>query len=204
MNLLKAIIVSALILALGFVGGAKAADYYLGKEYSQLFEAYQHQASYIKTLQGYGDELATYYSQLPPEVIMETVYIDRPVYRVVERVIVEEKEIEVIIYRNIHARNWESVEHFEQWYEDLDFRVLLPSPVYTVDCNDYSSRLQRMALQQGYSVSEAIAKNRLYAGVKVTKINGLHAGNLVLIGNDYYWVEPQPDMFNIKQLFERD
>ena len=144
------------------------------------------------------------YVHLPPETVAEAVYIDKPVYRVVERVIIEEKEVEVITYKNIRARNWESVEQFEQWYEDLDFRVLLPSSAYTVDCDDYSERLQRLALQQGYSVSEAMAKNHLYAGVWVTKINGLHAGNLVLIGNDYYWVEPQPDMFNVRQLFERD
>ena len=121
-----------------------------------------------------------------------------------ERVVVDEREVEVITYRNIYARKWESVAQFKQWYEDLDFRILMPSSVYTVDCDDYSERLQRLALQQGYPISEAMAKNHLYAGVWVTKINGLHAGNLVLIGNDYYWVEPQPDMFNIKQLFERD
>lgn len=144
------------------------------------------------------------YVHLPPETVAEAVYIDKPVYRIVERVIIEEKEVEVITYKNIRARNWESVEQFEQWYEDLDFRVLLPSSAYTVDCDDYSERLQRLALQQGYSVSEAMAKNHLYAGVWVIKISGLHAGNLVLIGNDYYWVEPQPDEFNIKQLFERD
>ena len=144
------------------------------------------------------------YVHLPPETVAEAIYIDKPVYRVVERVIIEEKEVEVITYKNIRARNWESVEQFEQWYEDLDFRVLLPSSAYTVDCDDYSERLQRLALQQGYSVSEAMAKNHLYAGVWVTKINGLHAGNLVQIGNDYYWVEPQPDMFNVRQLFERD
>lgn len=206
MKLLKAIIVSALILTFGAVGGAKTADYYLGKEYSQLFDAYQDQASYIKTLQDYGEELEAYYSQLPPEikVVTEIVYVDRPIYRVIENVIIEEKEVEVITYKNIRARNWESVEQFEQWYEDQHFTLLMTTPIYTVDCDDYSEWVQRKALQQGYPVSEAMAKNRLYAGVWVTKIDGLHAGNLVLIGNDYYWVEPQPDMFNIKQLFERD
>lgn len=206
MKLLKAIIISALILALGIVGGLKTADYYWEEAYGQLLDTNQTQSNYIKTLQDYGEELEAYYSQLPPEVIVETVFIDKPVYKIVERVILEEKEVEVevVIYKNIRARKWESVEQFEQWYEDLDFRVLMPSTAYTVDCDDYSERLQRLALQQGYPVSEAMAKNHLYAGVWVTKINGLHAGNLVMIGNDYYWVEPQPDMFNIKQLFERD
>jgi len=203
-KLLKVIIVVALIMAIGFVSGIKTADYYWEEAYGQLLDANQHQADYILALQDYGEELEAYYSQLPPEVVVETVYVDRPVEKIVERVIIEEKEVEVITYRNIYARKWESVEQFEQWYEDLDFRVLMPSGVYTVDCDDYSERLQRMALQQGYPVSEAMAKNHLYAGVWVTKINKLHAGNLILIGNDYYWVEPQPDMFNIKQLFERD
>jgi len=206
MKLLKVIIISALILAIGFVGGLKTADYYWEEAYNQLFDTKQSQAAYIKTLYGYEKELEAYYSQLPPEIIVETVFINKPVYKIVERVIIEEKEVEVevVVYKNIRARNWESVEQFEQWYEDLDFRVLLPSGAYTVDCNDYSERLQRKALQQGYSISEAMAKNHLYAGVWVTKINGLHAGCMVLIGNDYYWVEPQPGIFSIKQLFERD
>lgn len=162
------------------------------------------QRQYIEDLLNREPAVAIEYVQLPPEIVVETIYIDKLVDRIVEKVIVEEKEVEVITYQNIYARNWESVEQFEQWYEDQHFTLLMTTPIYTVDCDDYSEWVQRRALQQGYPVSEAIAKNRLYAGVWVTKINGLHAGNLVLIGNDYYWVEPQPDMFNIKQLFERD
>lgn len=144
------------------------------------------------------------YIQLPPKIVVETIYVDKPVDRIVEKVIIEEKEIEVITYRNIYAREWESVEQFEQWYEDQHFTRLMSTPIYTVDCDDYSEWVQRKALEQGYSVSEALAKNRLYCGVKVTKAGGIHAGNLVLIDNTYYWVEPQPDIFNIKRLFDRD
>lgn len=175
-----------------------------------VFGAYQQeqiiksQRQYIEDLLNRESAVVIEYVQLPPEIVVETIYIDKPVERIVERIIIEEKEVEVIVYQNIRARNWESVEQFEQWYEDQHFTLLMTTPIYTVDCDDYSEWVQRKAVQQGYSVSEAIAKNRLYAGVWVTKINGLHAGNLVLIGNDYYWVEPQPDMFNIKQLFERD
>jgi len=208
MKLLKVIIVTALILVICGVGGIKASDYYWEAKYGWLLNANQQQASYTEALQNYQAGLVEYYSQLPPKIktVTETVYVEKPVYRIVERVIIEEKEVEVevVVYHNTRKRSWDSVEQFEQWYEDLDFRVLLPSSVYTVDCDDYSERLQRLALQQGFPVSEAMAKNHLYAGVWVTKIGGLHAGNLVLIGNDYYWVEPQPDMFNIKQLFERD
>lgn len=166
----------------------------------------EEQGQYIRGFQNQQPEIIVEYIQCPPKIVVETIYVDKPVDRIVEKVIIEEREVEVVVitYRNIYARHWESVEQFEQWYEDLDFRVLMPSSVYIVDCDDYSARLQRLALEQGYSVSEALAKNRLYCGVKVTKAGGIHAGNLVLIDNAYYWVEPQPDIFNIKRLFDRD
>lgn len=172
----------------------------------QQEQVIEEQSRYNADLFNHKQEVVIEFVQSPPRIVVEIIYVDKLVDRIVERVVIEEREreVEVIKYRNIYARNWESVEQFEQWYEDLGFRILLPSSAYTVDCNDYSARLQRLALEQGYAVSEAIAKNRLYAGVKVTKIGGLHAGNLVTIDNDYYWVEPQPDMFNIKQLFEKD
>jgi len=189
----------ALILCLVGVGG------FLLYQQEQEIESQRQE---IAGLLNSEPDVVIEYVKLPPEIVVETIYIDKPVYEIVERVIIEEKEVEVIIYKYLPIRNWESVEEFEEWYYEQDFRVLLPSPAYTVDCDDYSRGLQRTAARQGYLVSEAITKNGLYCGVKVTKFGagdgGKHAGNLVMIGNDYYWVEPQPDMFNIKQLFERD
>jgi len=151
--------------------------------------------SEIGEFEGEGWVIRSYsYRKVEPEPVIK--YVEVPVEVI--------KEVEVITYRNIYARNWESVEQFKEWYGAQHFTVLMDSPYYEVDCDDYSEWVQRKALQQGYSVSEAIAKNKLYAGVRVTKISGLHAGNLVMIDGVYYWVEPQPDMFYIKRLFDRD
>lgn len=207
MRLLKIIFAAVVITAICIVGGIKTANSYLEAQsvhIQSLHQTIRSQVLNSKALWDYNRELIAYYESLPPEVVVETVYVDRPVEKIVEKVVEKEVQVEVIKWENIYARQWESLDQFKQWYEDLDFRLLLPSPYYVMDCDDYANRLQRLALQQGYSVSQAITRDKHYAGIKVTEFTGLHAGNLVLIDNAYYWVEPQPDIFSIKRICRRD
>jgi len=138
----------------------------------------------------------------PPIYITEYTLIEK-VIEVEKPIFVEVKE-EVIIYRNLYSRDWASVEEFKGWYEAQDFRILFPSGAYTVDCDDYAVRLQREALKQGYSVSQALVLRGKYYEVKVTKGRAGHAGNLVLIDNSYYYVEPHPERFSMVWLCDRD
>ena len=134
---------------------------------------------------------------VPYEVIKEVIsYIT----------IVEKEPVEVITYRNIYPRDFTSVANFKEWYEAQGFLTLFPNAgeADSADCDDYSVRLQREALEQGYSISQAFALDGEYYGVKVTDETDGHAGNLVLIGHTYYWVEPQPDKFEVIKVCDRD
>lgn len=115
-------------------------------------------------------------------------------------------EVKVVEYqnRNIFPRQFENIERFEEWYEAQDFKPLFPSGAYQVDCDDYAGRLQRVALEQGYSVSQALVLNGKYYGIRVSGDIGGHTGNLVLIGNTYYYIEPEPSKFKVVELVERD
>lgn len=111
---------------------------------------------------------------------------------------------EVIKYRNIFPRQFESIEQFEEWYGAQEFKPLFPSGAYQVDCNDYAGRLQRVALQQGYPVSQALVLDGRYYGIRVSGERDGHTGNLVLIGNTYYYIEPEPEKFKVVELVEKD
>jgi len=142
----------------------------------------------------------TYVEKPYYQEIEKLVYIDRPVYEVIEIPIVEE----VIKWRNIHPKQFESLEQFIEWYEDQGFTVLFPSGAYTVDCDDYAELVQRKALEQGYAISQALTLNGNYYGTRVNENAGGHVGNIVLIDNTYYYFEPNPEKFYIEKIIERD
>ena len=139
-----------------------------------------------------------------PEPVIEYVEVEK----IIERVVIEErlvkeivtvvKEVDKVKWRNIYARQFESVEHFKEWYLAQDFKPLGPSSVFKVDCDDYAERLQRTALRQGYSVSVALVKDGRYYNKKVTDVPDGHAGNLVLIDGVYFYLEPSRDIKLIK------
>lgn len=140
----------------------------------------------------------TEYVTLPPEIIYERVEIPVEVIKEVQVV------NEIVRWRNIYDRNFDSVEQFKEWYYAQHFKPLFPSGVYKVDCDDYAQRLQITALRQGYPVSVALLKEGEYYGVNVSNIENGHAGNLVMIGGTYYYVEPDPSRFNIVKVVSRD
>jgi len=136
-----------------------------------------------------------------PEIIIE--YIEKPCKPVkCEPVECQPVVITEYIYGNIFPRQFESIEHFKQWYEEQGF---IPLTIHTpdADCNTSSVDLQRVALTQGYMVSQALTLNGIYFGKKVTDVMGGHAGNMIKIDDAYYFVESQPDNLKVAKICEK-
>lgn len=108
-----------------------------------------------------------------------------------------EAEKEAYIYTR-DWRQWESLAQFTAWAEDK-ITYLLEG-----DCDDYAENLQLCALEDGYAVSCQMIYNGKIQGFEVSPVKGSHMGNLVMIGNNIYYVEPVPEYFRIVWLCERD
>lgn len=131
-------------------------------------------------------------------IITQTEYVDVEVkvpYEITHYI-----DVPVVEWRQIYPRQFDSVEQFEAWYLEQGFSLL-----WNKDCNDYARKLQTTALKQGYSISQALVWNgKYYRGIKVSNISLGHTGNLVLINNTYYWIEPQPNKFEVIEICRRD
>jgi len=117
-------------------------------------------------------------------------YVDRPVTEV--------KYVERVKRVPIELRNFSDLEELKQWLEDRKnvTTVRFQSPNGTVDCDDYALEMQQKALADGYIMSFEIIGESEYNVLFKTPLppsQSLHAINLVIIGNDAYYIEPQTD-----------
>jgi hypothetical protein len=100
--------------------------------------------------------------------------------------------VEEIVYRDRVIKEFENKTQLCEWARDT-ITYLMPSGAYEVDCDDYASRLQRKALQQGYIMSVQLVEDGQIYGVDVSHIaDKYHMGNLAMIGQNIYYVEPVP------------
>ncbi len=97
----------------------------------------------------------------------------------------------------LELHNFSDLVELKQWLAELDANtnvVYLQSPGDTIDCDDYATALQQDALADGYLVNleiiESSTYNTAFNGIKLPT-GKLHAINLVIIGNDAYYIEPQ-------------
>ena len=107
---------------------------------------------------------------------------------------IEYREVvkEVTVEKPIKQREFSSKEELEKWLakDDTDEHVYLfaddkgiPRLSDKYDCDDYALQLQYRAAESGFLMS-----------VTITKKKGRpHMINLVTIGNDVYYIEPQTD-----------
>lgn len=65
---------------------------------------------------------------------------------------------------------------------------LVPTSVW--DCDDYSERLQRKALSDGYLVSMQLISGGQLLGAHITNYGPDHMGDITIIGNNMYYIEP--------------
>ncbi len=149
-----------------------------------------------------------------PQVVVNhdvrTIYrdIERIEYRTVEKVIerVVYEPVERVIVKRIERprplRHFQNLEELEQWLGnigviDVRFNVVDSETgqyIKKFDCDDYAMRLQEKSLRDGYVMSfEVISPAEYNALFKQKRIpaDDTHAINLVIIGNEIYYIEPQ-------------
>ncbi len=65
------------------------------------------------------------------------------------------------------------------------------------DCDDHALKLQDEAFKDGYKLSAQLIRDGKLAGVEVSNYKELHMANIAIIGNEVYFIEPQPDCFRV-------
>lgn len=115
----------------------------------------------------------------------------------VEKTVTEVKYVERVTSLPVELRNFTDLEELKQWLVRLNTNtttIYFKQPDVTVDCDDFALALQRKALAGGYTMSFQIIEtnryNSLFESGKMP-LNTLHAINLVVIGNNAYYIEPQ-------------
>ena len=134
------------------------------------------------------------------------VYVDRveivekPIIQVVEVEKIVEVEKDVIVYRDrTDWRFFESLPEFTTWLEGKLVYLMTPA-----DCDDYAQRLQVLAYRDSYIISAQLVDKGKINGKIVSDNRKFHDGIRVNIGNKIYYVEPQPDLFRIIKICDRD
>lgn len=120
-----------------------------------------------------------------------------------EQTMVKEVEVSKPVYVNNEWREFESSARLMEWTEEhLAYIWIVGDKV--ADCDDYAARLQREAFKDGYLLSLQIINGGLLNDKNVSNYTALHMGNLAMIGNDIYFIEPQPEYFRIVFVCHRD
>ena len=97
----------------------------------------------------------------------------------------------------VALRNFSDIGELKQWLVGVDMNITttyFQSPGVTIDCDDYALDMQYKALADSYIMSFEIISMSEYNAIFKSKLpssQSLHAINLVIIGNDAYYIEPQ-------------
>ena len=129
---------------------------------------------------------------------VETQLVETHTVQYIDRLVTEVKYVERVKRIPIELRNFSDLEELKQWLEDTKnvTTVRFQSPDTIVDCDDYALELQHKALADSYIMSFEIIGESEYNVLFKTPLppsQSLHAINLVIIGNDAYYIEPQTD-----------
>jgi hypothetical protein len=165
---------------------------------------------------GNGNEVGSMPSVVYLPKTVETVVERPPETIVVERVV--EKPVEKVVVqpgKPAPLKEFASLEELKKWCDKNVALIIVlraegptdlinPGTCVKTDCDDYAERLQRRAVNDGYIMSQQLVQDGKIFGVPVTDINGYHVGNLTVVGNDVYFIEPQPYSFQIVRVCSRD
>lgn len=115
--------------------------------------------------------------------VTEYVYVRDVIY--IERIVEVEKIVEVEV--PIELKNFNNVEELREWLGEEVHFILFGD----TDCDDYALWLQNKGMKDGYLVNyEAIMPDEYNEFFK-KRVDGLHTINSVIIGNEFYYIEPQ-------------
>jgi hypothetical protein len=124
-------------------------------------------------------------------------------YSVAEALPAKEVKVEKPIYVNNQWREFESPAVLMSWVKEHLANLWIVGD-QVADCDDYASRLQYKAYKDGYLLSVQIIKDGMLDGKNVSNYQQSHMGNLAMIGNEIYFIEPQPKYFRIVFVCNRD
>jgi hypothetical protein len=114
-------------------------------------------------------------------------------------------EIEKIV--NGKLKEFSSLGELTDWVNE-HLAVLLSTSIngtaFALDCDDYACRLQQEAYQDGYAISVQLVENGMLDGKNVSNYTEFHMGNLAVIGDEIYFIEPQPEYFRVVYVCNRD
>jgi len=123
------------------------------------------------------------------KIVTQNITIEVPVEKIVTQNVTIEKEI--ITYRP--TKEWQSLEELETWFRDN--LVYLGNP--EADCDNYARYFQREAYKDGYFLSCQLVLNGYLNNVKVTNNPSSHMGIIAFVGNEIYYIEPNPQDYHI-------
>ncbi len=140
-----------------------------------------------------------------PDFVLQTSSVVKPTVRLIETSTIQYvdrpattvERIERVEKVYMELRNYKDLEELKQWLVMVNTNsttIYFQQPDVTADCDDFALMLQWKALADGYMMSFQIIEpnryNSLFQSGKMPP-NTLHAINLVVIGNNAYYIEPQ-------------
>ena len=108
---------------------------------------------------------------------------------------------ETVVYQSL--KEFPSKEALDAWCRE-NIAVLMCDDATQADCDDYAEYLQRKAVEDGYLLSVCPVMDGMVYGAKVTDIPGAHMGNMAMVGNEIYYIEPQPGEYRTLFVTFRD
>ncbi len=98
-------------------------------------------------------------------------------------------------YNPGEPRHFNNISEFVNWYQGR-----FPPGFWTLegvaDCDDRADYVRRQALQDGFVLSDALTRDGMYYGVRVTSTMGGHAGILARCGNEFWYLDPNNETFS--------
>lgn len=137
------------------------------------------------------------------EIIEKPIYIDRPVPEIVE--VIKEVPVEKVIeiYREVYPdhRLFADLAEFQAWFSGIAVTML------TGDCDDWGEIYCQVAANDGFLLPfQWVDRDGMMNGLRVMPSSrNPHMGLLLMTQQGMiYFVEPQPDEFEIIKIGPRD